>query len=76
METIMTYRGYVKNGQVLLDGPVRLPEGAEVNITVVEHQPPKPTIWDKLRALAGTVEGPEDWARNHDHYIHGTPRRP
>jgi hypothetical protein len=33
-------------------------------------------LWDKLRGVAGTVEGPEDWARNHDHYIHGTPKRP
>jgi hypothetical protein len=71
----MTYRGHVKNGQITLDEPVALPEGAEVHIEIVENGEPQPTIWDKLRALAGTVEGPEDWAENHDHYIHGTPKR-
>jgi hypothetical protein len=34
------------------------------------------TVWDRLRKLAGTVEGPEDWAKNHNHYIHGTPKLP
>ena len=72
----MSYRGHVKNGQILLDEPARLPEGVEVNVAVVEHQPPEATVWGKLLALAGTVEGPVDWAQNHDHYIHGTPKRP
>ena len=34
----MTYRGHVKNGQVALDEPVALPEGAPVNIEVVEQK--------------------------------------
>lgn len=30
---------------------------------------------DSLLPLAGTVEGlPPDFAMNHDHYLHGTPR--
>jgi hypothetical protein len=33
------------------------------------------TAWDVLHRLAGTVEAPEDWALEHDHYIHGTPKR-
>ncbi len=70
----MTYRGHVKNGQVTLDEAVSLPEGAEVTVEIVSNGQ-QPTIWEKLRALAGTVEGPEDWAENHDHYIHGTPKR-
>jgi hypothetical protein len=71
----MTYRGHVKNGHILLDDRVALPEGAEVHVEIVENGAPTPTIWDKLRAIAGTVEGPEDWAENHDHYIHGLPKR-
>jgi hypothetical protein len=72
----MTYRGHVKNGQITLDQPVALPEGAEVNVELVSNGQEQPTIWDKLRALAGTIDGPEDWAKNHDHYIHGTPKKP
>ena len=34
------------------------------------------TLWDKLDLWAGTCKGlPSDLARNHDHYLHGTPRR-
>ena len=32
----MTYHGHVRNGQITLDTPVRLPEGAQVSIEVVE----------------------------------------
>ena len=28
----MTYRGHIKNGQITLDEPIELPEGAEVRI--------------------------------------------
>lgn len=70
----MTLRGHVRNGQITLDEPVSLPEGTALNIEVVET-PDRPTVWDKLLELAGTVEGPSDWAQNHDYYIHGTPKR-
>lgn len=72
----MTFHGHIKDGQIMLDEPAPLPEGAQVVIQIVENGGQSPTIWDKLRAIAGTVEGPADWARNHDHYIHGTPKRP
>ena len=33
------------------------------------------TIGEALLEVAGTAEGlPRDMARNHDHYLHGTPR--
>lgn len=34
----MTYKGHIKNGQVTLDEPARLPEGATVNIEVIGQQ--------------------------------------
>jgi hypothetical protein len=34
----MTYRGHVKNGQIMLDEPARLPEGAAVSVEVVEKK--------------------------------------
>lgn len=72
----MTYRGHVRNGQITLDEPAPLPEGAEVQVEIRDHGEPAPTIWDKLRKLAGTVEGlPSDMAENHDHYLYGTPKR-
>ncbi len=77
----MTFQGHIKNGQILLDQPASLPEGAQVKIEVVEIDAKAGaptgigTLSEKLRAIAGSVEGPPDWAENHDHYIHGTPKR-
>ena len=34
----MTYRGKVKNGRILLDEPAQLPEGARVNVEVIEER--------------------------------------
>ena len=33
------------------------------------------SLWDVLSKLAGTVEGPQDWSEEHDHYLYGTPER-
>jgi hypothetical protein len=72
----MTYRGHVKNGQIALDEPAELPDGAEVKIEVVTSGNGEPTVWTSLMELAGTVEGlPPDMAQNHDHYLYGTPKR-
>jgi hypothetical protein len=32
----MTYRGQIKNGQIMLDEPARLPEGTRVQVEVIE----------------------------------------
>ena len=43
---------------------------------LLRHAQPQPSIWEKLRSLAGSVKGlPEDFAANHDHYLHGLPKR-
>ena len=70
----MTYRGHVKDGVVILDGGAQLPEGAEVDVAVVEGR--RPAVWDKLLKLSGKAEGlPKDAARNIDHYLYGTPKK-
>lgn len=80
----MTYRGRVENGIVVLDEPGQLPEGAAVLIEVPESpEPCAPaerdaggrTIGERLLKYAGKAKGlPRDLARNHDHYLHGTPK--
>ncbi|NJK50078.1 antitoxin family protein [Candidatus Gracilibacteria bacterium] len=30
--------------------------------------------WDVLETFAGSVEAPEDWSSEHDHYLYGTPK--
>ncbi len=72
----MTYRGRVKNGVIVLDEPMTLPEGAEVEVSPTSQDLSEPTWAEVFKDLIGKAEGlPPDMARNHDHYIHGAPRR-
>lgn len=75
----MTYQGTVQGGVVVIQGPDRPPEGAQVRVEMME---PRDTAaegrpWaEVLGSVIGKAQGlPEDLAENHDHYIHGTPRR-
>ncbi len=73
----MTYRGRVKNGVIVLDDSAALPEGTEVEIEPVNGEDERgPTLAERLQDVIGIAEGlPPDMARNHDHYIHGTPKK-
>ena len=72
----MTYRGHVKNGAIVLDEPVSLAEGAEVNIELLDEQAPEPTLGEKLLKYAGKAKGlPRDASRNLEHYLYGAPRQ-
>ncbi len=79
----MVHRGRVTNGVVVLNAPGTLPEGAEVRVELVREQTSEadqgkrePTLGQKLLRHAGKAVGlPEDAARNHDHYLYGTPSK-
>lgn len=72
----MTYRGHVKNGVVVLDAAVALPEGAAVEVRVVEGRTEEPPLSAILLKYAGKAEGlPPDLAENHDHYLYGVPKK-
>lgn len=34
-----------------------------------------PNCFEEIQAELGLVEGPVDWAAEHDHYLYGTPKR-
>jgi hypothetical protein len=81
----MTYEGTVQNGVVVFSGGQALPEGTAVRIlpearwTSAKDADPR-TIWQKLADLGREVEAapcdlPSDLAANHDHYLHGLPKR-
>ncbi len=76
----MTLQGTVRNGMIVLDPPQQLAEGTHVDVVVREAPADagqkKPTLAERLLKHAGTVTGlPPDLAEQHDHYIHGTPKR-
>ena len=73
----MTMRGHVKNGGVVLDQPLGLPDGTDVEVDVrpVEAEDEGATLYERLKDVIGIAPGlPQDMAENHDHYIHGTPK--
>ena len=72
----MVYRGHVQNGIVVLDEMPSLPEGTEVQVAVMPPNVDESTLGERLMKFAGKLEGlPPDLARNHDHYLHGAPKK-
>lgn len=72
----MTYRGRVKDGVVVFESDTRLEEGAEVIVQPVADRDEYASLREGLMQFAGAVKGfPADMARNHDHYLHGTPKK-
>jgi hypothetical protein len=78
----MTFIAKVHNGAILLPPGVSLPEGAEVKVATTDAQTasavgkpmPKQHAW--METFIGVLEDlPPDFAAEHDHYIHGTPKR-
>ncbi len=71
----MTITVIVQNDTIKL--PVHVPDGTRVDITL-----PEPPMKSRENARAwmekyiGCIKDlPEDFAAEHDHYIHGTPKR-
>ena len=79
----MTYRGEVRNGAIVLDEPVSLPEGARVEVHLVgerdegSQEPTRRRTWaERFGPLIGSIRGlPPDFAENLDHYLYGAPKR-
>lgn len=76
----MTCRGRVQGGLIVPEAGAKLEEGTEVVIETmtapVVEPTPESTLGQRLMKFAGAADGlPADLARNHDHYIHGTPRK-
>lgn len=74
----MTLRGRIKGGAVVLDEPTTLPDGTPVEVRTVEAAagPAGQTLYERYKTFIGAAGGlPEDFAEEHDHYIHGTPKR-
>lgn len=77
---MMTYRGHIENGVVVLDDPIELPDGSLVQceLTALDTpQSPTPNsnggMYSDLMEFAGSVEGtPSDGSRNHDPYLYGS----
>jgi hypothetical protein len=70
----MELQGTVRNGLIVLDSAEPLPEGARLRV-ILETAEPKPTLSGLLKYAGLLSDMPADFAEQHDHYIHGTPKR-
>jgi hypothetical protein len=77
----MTLHGQVRGGVIIFDPPVALPEGADVQVQVIEPQAQSAaaeseSLYERLKPFIGAAKGlPADFAAQHDHYLYGTSKR-
>jgi hypothetical protein len=78
----MTLEGHIEYGHVVFDAPVMLPDGTKVTVSVqpdrnhANSEDEFPSLYERLKSVAGKGKGlPTDLAINHDHYLHGQPKR-
>jgi hypothetical protein len=72
----MTIDGFVANGTIVLADGVQLPEGTQVEVVVKTAVEKSGSSLASLLKYAGAVKDlPPDMARNHDHYLHGAPKK-
>ncbi len=72
----MTYRGKVMNGVVVIENGGKLPDGTAVEVLPIQEEEQLSSLAERFAGLIGKAEGlPSDLAENHDHYLHGQPKR-
>ena len=68
-----SYVGEFRDGVVIFDETPTLSPGTRVRVESIE---PARSLADRYAAIIGIADGlPTDLAEQHDHYIHGAPRR-
>jgi hypothetical protein len=71
----MSYTGIIENGVVRLPSATGWTDGTPVRIEKIEAPQDRNELTRKLRQIAAQLDDlPADWAREHDHYLHGTPK--
>ncbi len=80
----MTYLGHLENGILVLENGATIPEGARVRVELLpsieanreSDDENGPTMYDHYKSIIGVIKDlPPDFAAQHDHYIHGTPKK-
>jgi hypothetical protein len=71
----MTFQGHIQNGVAVFDEPMTLPDGTKVQIVPAASPAPK-SLAERFQNIIGAADDlPADLAENHDHYLHGTPKK-
>jgi len=70
----MSITAIVENDTIKL--PIHVPDGTRVEVTLAAESSPPKHRHEWMRKYIGAIKDlPEDFAAEHDHYIHGTPKR-
>lgn len=70
------YAGQVIAGVIVLENNAALPEGTRVRVVPLAMAQMPATPGQIFLKYAGAAQGlPPDFAENHDHYLHGTPKK-
>jgi hypothetical protein len=76
----MVFQGHIENGVAIFDEPAGLPDGMKVQIVPIVDAAVSAssgkTLAERFKDIVGAAKNlPEDMAENHDHYLHGTPKK-
>ena len=78
----MSITAIVENDTIKLPPGVHLPDGTEVSNETADAAgaagaASRGTLAERYAKFVGLADDlPEDMAKNHDHYLHGAPKRP
>lgn len=67
--------GRIRNGTVVLENGMHLSDGLLVKTTPVKEAGEELTLIGLFQFAGYLNDSPADFAAEHDHYIHGTPKR-
>ena len=77
----MSFTATVENDTIKLPPGLHLPDGMMVSVAAVESPrpadpEPRGTFAGRYQKYVGIADDlPPDFAQNHDHYLHGAPKR-
>ena len=71
----VVFEGTVREGVIVLAEEVRIPEGTRVQVRLIPTAADQPTLLSLLKLAGIAKDLPADFAAQHDHYLHGTPKR-
>ena len=76
----MTMQGTIINGAVVLDQPAPVADGTRVEVVVPSQAKPaegesEATLAFMLKYAGCAKDLPADFSAQHDHYLHGTPKK-
>ena len=72
----MSFTGTVENGVIRLPADAVFPNGTKVRVEPIARPAAKNQLTRRLVSVASKARNlPADLAAEHDHYIHGNPKR-